>query len=148
MKGASSAKGAIVSDEELRDLGPRLVGGDGEDRAREAHRQGGVGADVDEVELDEPRQPALPGTLGPGEGAGPLGSGASAPPGNPGPADGAAAHHPERLSRTGADAVGVGCRAAPSRGVGVLAGACGSVGSTGCSGSVGSSRALIPAASS
>ena len=84
MKGASSANGAIVSTRNSATWAAGLVGGDREDRAGEADGQGGVAADVDEVQLDEPRQPALAGTRGAGEGAGPLGPRPAAAPGDAG----------------------------------------------------------------
>ena len=103
--------------QEQRHLRAGLVGRDREDRAGEADGQGGVAADVDEVQLDEPRQPALAGPRGAGEGAGPLGARPATTPGEAGAADRGPAERPEGLRRAGAHVVRVrGGLRAPGRG--------------------------------
>ena len=61
MKGASRANGAIVRSRNWATWPRASSVGNGEDGPRQAHRQRGVAADVDEVQLDDPRQAALAG---------------------------------------------------------------------------------------
>ena len=98
MNGASSANGRHREDEELGDLAARLVGGDGEDRPGERDGERGVAHEVDEVQLDEPREAALAGSGRVRVGPGPAGAGPAAATSQPAPRPGCRARRPARCA--------------------------------------------------
>lgn len=107
MNGASSANGAIVSARNCATWARASSVGIAKIVPARLTVSAASPQMLTKCRLHEAGQAALPGSLGPGERTGPLGTGTPAPPGDPRTADRAAAHDPQRPGRARAHAVGV-----------------------------------------